>query len=169
MTEQATQAPEATAQPAQPKGTRMTAKVKAEIVAKREAGVTLAELRKQYPQFTSEQIREALPPLSIAETKKPATTTRKAPTAKASTTKAKASAPAKPKATSNGTSDKARLELARKVVAARDKDGLSWLKIGAKFKLSDSEQPKAGASRARTLYRLVKGQDADTGPMPAKA
>jgi hypothetical protein len=53
------------------------------------------------------------------------------------------------------------------VVALREKDGLSWLKIGAKLELApEAESAKAGASRARTLYRLVKGQDASTGPLP---
>lgn len=52
----------------------------------------------------------------------------------------------------------------RKVAALRDKDRLSWLKIGAALKLAEgAATPKAGASRARTLYRLVKGQDASTG------
>jgi len=65
--------------------------------------------------------------------------------------------------------DKARLELVRKVVTMRDRQGLSWVKIGAALKLAeDAETAKAGASRAYTLYRLVKGQDADTGSLPKK-
>jgi primosomal protein N' len=169
----------------------LPAELRAELVAKREAGTTLAELKKAYAHVAPDVIREVLPPLPkpTAETKparsRKSTATKPAPTPTtrqrkggtsaasrklaAGQAKAAKQAAGKPRATTtNGTDDKARLELARKVVAARDKDGLSWLKIGARFKLSTSEQPKAGASRARTLYRLVKGDDADTGPLPAK-
>ena len=61
---------------------------------------------------------------------------------------------AQPKPVSNdGTTDKERLALARKVVALRDKDRLSWLKLGAALKLAEgAATPKAGASRVRTLY-----------------
>jgi hypothetical protein len=46
----------------------------------------------------------------------------------------------------------------------REKQGLSWLKIGAELELApEAASAKAGASRARTLYPLVKGQDASTG------
>jgi hypothetical protein len=52
-------------------------------------------------------------------------------------------------------------------VQLREEKRLSWLKIGAKLKLApEAESPKAAASRARPLHRLVKGQDADTGPLP---
>jgi primosomal protein N' len=171
----------------------LPAELRAELVAKREAGTTLAELKKAYAHVAPDVIRAVLPPLpkpttdAKPRTRKPQATkpAQTAPAgqrkggrsaaaeklaagqAKAATAKGK-SKPAAKAAATDGTDDKARLELARKVVAARDKDGLSWLKIGARFKLSTSEQPKAGASRARTLYRLVKGDDADTGPLPAK-
>ncbi|SRR6266545_321422 len=38
-----------------------------EIVDKRNSGVTLAELKREYPQLTSEQIREVLPPANARE------------------------------------------------------------------------------------------------------
>jgi hypothetical protein len=47
----------------------MTDEVKAEIVKAREAGSTLAELRKLFPDFTSEQIRDALPAGNAREAK----------------------------------------------------------------------------------------------------
>jgi hypothetical protein len=69
-----------------------------------------------------------------------------------------------PPATNGGTTDKERPVLARKVVVLRDKDRLSWLKMEAKLELApEAESAKAGASRARTLYRLGKGEDADPG------
>ena len=58
------------------------------------------------------------------------------------------------------------MALAKRVVTERDRNGLSWLRIGAKFKLSPDSTPKAGASRARTLYRAVKGADASTAALP---
>ena len=72
------------------------------------------------------------------------------------------------KATS-ATTDKERMALARKVVGARDTDGLSWLKIGAKFNLApEADSAKAGPSRGRTLYRLIKGEKPSTGPLIRK-
>jgi hypothetical protein len=48
------------------------------------------------------------------------------------------------------------MALAKRVVTERDRNGLSWLRIGAKFKLSpDGATAKAGAARARVLYRAV--------------
>ena len=65
--------------------------------------------------------------------------------------------------------DKATLQPAKKVMTMRDREGLSWLKIGAACKLApDAASPKAGASRARTLYTMVKDEDAYTGPMAKK-
>jgi hypothetical protein len=80
--------------------------------------------------------------------------------------KAKATKPAAKAQTTPSEPTAAELALARKVVAARDTNGLSWLRIGAKFNLSNADSPKNGASRARRLYRLIKGQDASTGLLP---
>jgi hypothetical protein len=52
------EAPEVQAQPAV---TEVTDEVRKEIVAQREQGMTLAELRKAHPGLSSEQIRDALP------------------------------------------------------------------------------------------------------------
>jgi hypothetical protein len=100
----------------------------------------------------------------------PVTSSTAAPaqTAKPAQRKAKPSAKVQPKPASNGgTTDKERLKLAATGVKLREVDGLSWLKIGAKLNLSQSDQPKAGASRARTLYRSIRGADASTGPETA--
>jgi hypothetical protein len=120
----------------------------------------LAEVKKGYPQMAPDVIRAVLPPLPKGTEPKPAT--RKPRVAKPAQTTAKPAAartrqaPAKGKAqpkpaTNDGTTDKERLALARKVVALRDKDGLSWLKIGAALKLAEGAgTPKAGAAgRAR--------------------
>jgi hypothetical protein len=144
----------------------LPAELRAELVAKREAGTTLAELKKSYPQVAPDVIRAVLPPLPKGTEPKPAT--RKPRAAKSAETEAKAKGKAAtPKPVGNGgTTDKERLALARKVVTARDREGLSWLKIGAEFNLAPgAESAKAGASRARPLYKLVKGADADTGPL----
>jgi hypothetical protein len=140
-----------------------------ELAAKRKAGTTLAELKKQNPHVAPDVIRAVLPPLPKTSAPKPRAT-QPAQTATTGQGKPKPSAKAQPKPATNGsTTDKERLVLARKVVAARDNDGLSWLKIGAKLELApEAESAKAGASRARTLYRLVKGADADTGPLASK-
>jgi hypothetical protein len=179
--------------------TRMTAKAKAELIAKRKAGTTLAELRKAYPQFTTEQIREVLPPLPKATRKAAPAATTAEPTgysgsgdtserqlaagqaktrkrtvkAPVTTTKAQPADEVKSKRnlkagqakTAKQAQPKAPVDpkLAATVVKLRDKDGLSWLRIGAQLKLSDPASPKAAASRARTLYRSVKGADASTG------
>ena len=113
-----------------------------------------------------------LPPLPKGTEPKPATrrprATKPAQTPATGQRKAKSSANAQPKSATNAsTTDKERLALAQKVVKLRDRDSKSWLKIGAELHLADgAETAKAGASRARTLYRLVKGQDASTGPLP---
>lgn len=162
----------------------LPAELRAELVARREAGTTLAELKKAFPQVAPNVIREVLPPLPKPTAEAKPRRTRKAPakaTETPTTTKgarasrqfassqAKGKAQPKP-ATNGGTTDKERLELARKVVAARDNDGLSWLKIGAKFKLADNASTaKAGAARARTLYRSIKGADASTAALPKPA
>jgi hypothetical protein len=86
-------------------------------------------------------IRAVLLPLPKGTEPEPAKPKRQQPARKA-----------QPKpATNGGTTDKERLALARKVVALRDKDGLSWLKIGAALKLAEGAgTPKAGAAgRAR--------------------
>jgi hypothetical protein len=151
----------------------LPAELRAQLVAKREAGTTLAELKRGYPQVAPDVIRAVLPPLP--EGTEPKLTTRKPGGAKPTQTAAKPAAtrtrqaPAKGKAqpAANGTDDKARMRLAAQVVQLREEKQLSWLKIGTKLKLApEAESPKAGASRARTLYRLVKGQDASTGPLP---
>jgi hypothetical protein len=85
----------------------------------------------------------------------------------ATCTRRQAPARGKVQPAANGADDKARMRLAAQVVQLREEKRLSWLKIGAKLKLApEAESPKAAASRVRTLYRLVKGQDADTGPLP---
>lgn len=151
----------------------LPAELRAELVAKREAGTTLAEPKKDYPQVAPDVIRAVLPPLPKGTEPKPTAHKPRAnkptQTATPGQRKAKPSAKAQPKAASNGgTTDRERLALARKVVTMRDKQGLSWLKIGDALKLAEgAASPKAGASRARTLYRLVKGQDASTGPLPS--
>jgi hypothetical protein len=143
-----------------------------ELVAKRQAGTTLAELKKAYPQVAADVIRAVLPPLPKGTEPKPAP--RKPRATKPTQTAAKPAAtrtrqvPAKGKVqpAANGTDDKARMRLAAQVVQLREEKQLSWLKIGAKLELApEAESAKAGASRARTLYKLVKGADADTGPL----
>jgi hypothetical protein len=153
----------------------LPAELRAELVAKREAGTTLAELKKAFPQVAPDVIRAVLPPLPKGAEPKPAPRKPRAakPAQTAATGQGKGRASAtkggkvQPKpATNGGTTDKERLKLAAQVVKLRDTDGLSWLKIGTALKLAEgAATPKAAASRARTLYRLVKGQDADTGPL----
>ncbi len=60
----------------------LTDETRREIVALREAGTTLAELKKRFPQLTSEQIRGVLPPTSKREAR-----ARKAKTAEPKTGK----------------------------------------------------------------------------------
>jgi hypothetical protein len=126
----------------------------------------LAELKKQNPHVAPDVIRAVLPPLPKTSAPKPRAI-KPAQTPTTGQGKPKPSAKAQPKPTTNGgTTDKERLKLAAQVVKLRDTDGPSWLKIGDALKLApEAESAKAGASRARTLYRLVKGQDADTGPL----
>jgi len=146
-----------------------------EIVAKRQAGVTLAELRKQYPQLTSDQIRDLLPPANARERKakatpepKPAAPKPRAakPTQTAAMGQAKPKPSAKAQAAGNGQAkptDKAELRLAQQVVKMRETDGMSWAPIGFKLKLvpADAKKQTAGGA-ARRLYKLVRGADADT-------
>ena len=143
----------------------LSAELRAELVAKREAGTSLAELKKAYSQVAPDVIWAVLPPLPKGTEAKPAQTAATAQDkGRASATKGGKAQP-KP-ATNGGTTDKERLKLAAQVVKLRDTDGLSWLKFGAALKLAEgAATPKAGASRARTLYRLIKGQDASTGPL----
>jgi hypothetical protein len=147
--------------------------LRAELVAKREAGTTLAKLKKVFPQVAPEVIRAVLPPLPKGHRPQARHAQATGRQARADGRQAggdrgqgqgKAAAP-KP-AGNGGTTDKERLALARKVVALRAQDGLSWLKIGAKLELApEAESAKAGASPVRTLHRLVKGQDASTGSL----
>jgi hypothetical protein len=150
-----------------------------EIVELREGGMTLAELRKRFPQLTSEQLRAVLPPLLEPEpqaprTRKPrAAKTTQTPAKPAATrtsrapTKGSQAAPAKPKA--NGQPSKQELALAKKVVTMRGKlvndRPPSWAKIAFALKVVDDGASKQQAgSTARRLYKLVKGENAPTGP-----
>ena len=187
------EAPEVKAQP-KAKAPRLTAKVKREIVAKRAEGVTLAELKKQYPAFSSEAIREVLAAAPPTETEQgysgsgatvadpPKRTRGRAkaqaqpePEAKPKRTRgAKAQpelepakkAPAKAKAERKPVDAK----LAQRAVTMRGKlDGknrpTSWAKIGYALKLVPEGAPKSQAGdAARRAYRQVKGEDAPTGP-----
>jgi len=171
----------------------LPAELRAELVAKREAGTTLAELKKDYPHVAPDVVRAVLPPLPKGTEPKPAprkpratkpaqtpaTGQRKGTASTAADKLAAGQARAARRPAKGGqakaalepdkastTNDKELLKLAAKVVAARDQDGLSWLKIGDKFKLApEAASAKAGASRARTLYRMVKGQDASTAAL----
>jgi hypothetical protein len=178
---------------AQPKPKAPTAKVRREIVAKRADGVTLAELRKQYPALTSEQIRDVL-----AAAEQPAsaqgysgsgeTVGERQPEPQPKRTRAKAQ-PAEPKpATNGGTTDKKRQVQAAKAPAAKVErkaiDGklaqravtmraklddrgrpTSWAKVGYALKLVPEGAPKSQAGdAARRAYRQVKGENAPTGP-----
>jgi hypothetical protein len=155
----------------------LPAPLREELVVKRLAGTTLAELKKQNPHVAPDVIRAVLPPLPKGTEAKPAPRKQRAakPAQTAATGQGKGRASAtkggkeQPKpATNSGATDKERLKLAAQVVKLRDTDGLSWLRIGATLKLSNGSTPKAGASRARTLYRSVKGADAETGPLAKK-
>jgi primosomal protein N' len=167
----------------------LPAELRAELVAKREAGTTLAELKKAFPQVTSDVIRAVLPPRPKGAEPKPAPrkprATKPAQTAKPA--QAKPSAEAKP-ATNAGTTDKERLKLAAQAPKAKAErapvDGklaqravtmrgklddrgrpTSWAKIGYALKLVPEGAPKSQAGdAARRAYRQVKGEDAPTGP-----
>jgi hypothetical protein len=53
------------------------------------------------------------------------------------------------------------------VVKLRETDGLSWATIGYKLKLVPADAGKSNAGgAARRLFKLVKGADARTGPLP---
>jgi hypothetical protein len=113
----------------------LPAELRAELVAKREAGTTLAELKKAYPQVAPDVIRPVLPPLPKGTEAK--LTTGKPQAAKPAQTPARGSlqgraSPAKtaqpkskPAASSNGTDDKARAKLAAQVVKLREDQGMS--------------------------------------------
>ena len=164
----------------------LPAELRAELVAKREAGTTLAELKKAFPQVTSDVIRAVLPPRPKGAEPKPAPrkprATKPAQTAKPAQAKAKPSAEAKP-ATNAGTTDKKRQaqaakvdrkpvdgRLAQRAVTMRGKlddrgRPTSWAKIGYALKLVPEGAPKSQAGdAARRAYRQVKGEDAPTGP-----
>jgi hypothetical protein len=106
----------------------LPAELCAELVARREAGTTLAELKKGYPQVAPDLIRAVLPPLPKGTEPKPAPREPRAAkpeqiTAKPATTRTR-QAPAKAKpATNAGTTDKERLALARKVVPSATRTG----------------------------------------------
>jgi hypothetical protein len=60
---------EAPAAPQAPEVAALSDDTRQELVALREGGMTLAELRTRFPQLTSEQIRDALPPGNARERK----------------------------------------------------------------------------------------------------
>jgi hypothetical protein len=96
---------------------------------------------------------------------------RRRPAAKSAATRTR-QAPAKGKVqpAANGADDKARMRLAAQVVQLREEERLSWLKIGARLKLgAQAERRKAAASRARTLYRLVKVRTPTLDRCPSSA
>ena len=98
---------------------KLPAELRAELVARREAGTTLAELKKGYPQVAPDVIRAVLPPLPKGAEPKPAPrkprAAQPAQTAATGQRKANPSAKAQPKPASNsGTTDKERLKLAAK-------------------------------------------------------
>src|SRR5215218_1950853 len=78
----------------------LPAELRAELVAKREAGTTLAELKKGYPQVAPDVIRAVLPPLPKGTEPKPAT--RKPRAAKPAQTAATGQRKAKPSAPTKG-------------------------------------------------------------------
>jgi hypothetical protein len=167
------EAPDVKAQP-KAKAPRLTAKVKREIVAKRQAGTTLAELRKAYPDLTSEQIREVLAAAEPAATAQgysgsgatvadpPKRTPGKAKTEPEPAAKAAAKAKAERKPIDP--------KVAAKAVNMRGKlNGqgrpTSWAKIGFALKLVPEGVPKSQAGdAARRAYRQVRGDNAPTGP-----
>jgi hypothetical protein len=166
---------QATAEQATTTVEELLAELRAELVAKREAGTTLAELKKAFPQVAPDVIRAVLPPLPKGTEPKPAP--RKPQAAQTAATgqgKGRASATkggkAQPKPTTNGgTTDKERLKLAAQIVKLRDTDRLSWLKIGAALKLAeDAATPKAAASRARTLYGSSRARMPTPGRLPTR-
>jgi hypothetical protein len=79
----------------------LPAELRAELVTKREAGTTLAELKKGYPQVAPDVIRAVLPPLPRGIEPKPATRKPQAPKpakmAKPAQAKPKPAQPAKAK------------------------------------------------------------------------
>src|SRR5215218_3267793 len=89
----------------------LSAELRAELVAKREAGTTLAELKKAYPQVAPDVIRAVLPPLPKGTEPRPAPrkprATKPAQTATPGQAKPKPSAQPKP-ARNGGTTDKDR-------------------------------------------------------------
>jgi len=144
----------------------LPAELRAELVANRQGGTTLAELKKGYPQVAPDVIRAVLPPLPKP---KPAAKPKQTPakptqTAKAGQAKPKPSA--KAQAASNGQAkptDKAELRLAAQVVKLREDQGMSWAQIGYKLKLVPADAGKSSAGgAARRLFKLIKGADADT-------
>lgn len=70
---------QATAQQAITTVEALPAELRAELVTKREAGTTLAELKKGYPQVAPDVIRAVLPPLPRGIEPKPATRKPQAP------------------------------------------------------------------------------------------
>lgn len=81
----------------------LPAELRAELVAKREAGTTLAELKKGYPQVAPDVIRAVLPPLPKPEPKPAAPKPRATKSTQTAST-GKPSPKAQPKpATNDGT------------------------------------------------------------------
>lgn len=143
----------------------LPAELRAELVARREAGTTLVELKKGYPQVAPDVIRAVLPPLPKGTEPKP--TTRKPRAAKPAQTPTTGQRNAKPSA--NGQPSKQELALARKVVTMRAKlvndKPPSWAKIAFALKLvADGASRQQAGNAARRMYKLVKGEDAPTGP-----
>jgi hypothetical protein len=156
------------------------------IAAARLAGTTLAELKKAWPQYTAEQIREALPaPSSKAPAKQePKTRTRKA-NEKPATTRSRrkgtgtrvsdeelAQRQAEEAKAAKGKAKAAPIDakLAQRAVAMRAKlddkgKPTSWAKVGFALGLAPEGAPKSQAGdAARRAYRQVKGENAPTGP-----
>jgi hypothetical protein len=89
----------------------LTDETRRELVALREGGMTLAELKVRFPQLTSEQIREVLPPGNARERK------ARQPKQPKAQTKPKAQAEPKPAPTPRYAADPG--DLPERVVAAR--------------------------------------------------
>ena len=64
--------------------------------------------------------------------------------------------------------DKAKLKVAAQVVKLRV-GGMSWAPIAWKLKLSPEDSSRGAAGNlARRYYKLIKGENADTGPLAKK-
>jgi hypothetical protein len=158
----------------------LPAELRAELVAKRQAGTTLAELKKAYPQVAPDVIRSVLPPLPKPKPEPQAPRTRRAratkPTQTPTTAQAKPKASASAKAPAKQPAGKTKTErkaidpkVAAKAVNMRAKlDGkgrpTSWAKIGYALKLPEGAPKSQAGDAARRAYRQIKGENAPTGP-----